>query len=211
MDPYRYQHKLPLPLPTPPPPHALNSRALFRPCSCASRPCAKTGTCLNDLPALSDDDFGDVPSKRSKPSGSRASNDENETPPDAQHRAARKQGRGQQGRTESPPLRPASRRARAASPSDSDASVETAEDAGGEQTRQRGQRAQPEHMQAGLGDGDEGEDELGIQRRVGTPESEVQSEEDPAADAEDFEPVEARTVDLLLHITRVATSYGVSK
>ena len=130
----------------------------------------------------SETENGDVPSKRARPSGSRLSNDENETPPEAQHEAARKQRRKQQARTHSPPLRPAARRARAASPSDSGTSEEADQDAGCEQTRQQEQRAQQEQGQPEADGIDDAEDGLGIRRRGSTPDSEVQSEEDPSAD-----------------------------
>ena len=134
----------------------------------------------------------DVPSKRSRPSGSRVSNDENETPPDAEHGAARKQRRTQRGRTATPPLRSAPRRARAASPSDSGTSQESDEDTGYELTRQQEQRAQQQQQtQAHAGGGEEAEEGLGIQR-CGSPDNEVRSEEDPASDADDFVPEEAR-------------------
>ena len=140
----------------------------------------------------SESDIGDVPSKRSRPSGSRVSNDENETPPDAEHGAARKQRRTQRGRTATPPLRSAPRRARAASPSDSGTSQESDEDTGYELTRQQEQRAQQQQQtQAHAGGGEEAEEGLGIQR-CGSPDNEVRSEEDPASDADDFVPEEAR-------------------
>jgi len=139
----------------------------------------------------SDSDNGDVPSKRSRPSDSRVSNDENETPPDAEHGAARKQRRTQQGRTQSPPLRSAPHRSRAASPSDSGMSEESEEGAGPEQTRQQEQRAQQEQRQMQAGDADEAEEGLGIQR-CGMPDSEVHAEADPSSDADDFVPEEAR-------------------
>jgi len=152
----------------------------------ASQCTERGGSCVR-----SDSDIGDVPSKRSRPSGSRVSNDENETPPDAAHGAARKQRRTHQGRTESPPLRSAPRRKRAASPSDSGMSQESEEDTGREQPRQQDQRAQQEQRHIQADDADEAEEGLGIQR-CGTPDSEVHAEEDPSSDADDFVPEEAR-------------------
>ena len=141
----------------------------------------------------SESEDGAVPSKRSRPSGSRVSNDENETPPDAAHDGAeRKQRRKQHVRAETPPLRSTRRRARAASPSASDMSQQSEEeDTSCERTRQQEQREQQQQKQAeAAGADDDAEEGLGIQRRGGTPDSEVGSEEDPLAD--DFVPEEAR-------------------
>ena len=138
--------------------------------------------------------MGDVPSKRSKPSGSRGSNDENATPPDAHHGAAVKQRRGQHGRTESPPLRPSSRPARAASPSDSGKSGQTEEDAGIEQMQQRERLTRQDHREMQVGQGDDIEDGLGVRHLDRTQSDEVESDEDASDDAEEFEPEEARSL-----------------
>ena len=113
--------------------------------------------------------------------------------PMRQHGELRKQRRGVRARTEPPPLRPAARRARAASASDSEEPEETADDSGRRQTRDQGKcSGQEEHRQTQAGSGgDEIEDGRGIQRRAGTPDSEVQSEEDPSAGSQEFEPDEA--------------------